>query len=361
MKLAVYAIAKNEIDNVDAWYANMKGADGVYVLVNNSTDATAARLRELGATVREFSEKECTRQKLLLNTGEGIYPNLGALRNKALAMIPQDMDICVPVDLDDRFSCDTWPDELKAIWTDGAGICRYKYVYSWQPDGTEGISYRHDRIHSRHGWRWTGYVHEWLEAIGKKRGHDVILPDDIYQFTSSHAHKAGLSTLPVLRKQAHDMPICARTAHYHGRELYQSKKYDEAIEELTRHLTLPGATWGAERSASSRYISKCYQEKGDWTSGWLWANRALNECPTLREPWIETMRCCSGMGNVHGALFFGLGALSIEKRTGEYIEEPESWGPYPYECLAWAYGRLGDEDNAQRCREAGAAYTKRGE
>ena len=40
MKIAVYAISKNEEQFVDTWVASMREADGIYVLDTGSTDAT---------------------------------------------------------------------------------------------------------------------------------------------------------------------------------------------------------------------------------------------------------------------------------------------------------------------------------
>ena len=57
MKVAVYAICKNEARFAARWMASMGEADGVYVLDTGSTDGTAERLRALGAVVAvEWSE-----------------------------------------------------------------------------------------------------------------------------------------------------------------------------------------------------------------------------------------------------------------------------------------------------------------
>ena len=53
MKICLYAIAKDEIKEVDSWYESMKEADEIIVLDTGSTDGTPERLRELGVTVYE--------------------------------------------------------------------------------------------------------------------------------------------------------------------------------------------------------------------------------------------------------------------------------------------------------------------
>jgi glycosyltransferase involved in cell wall biosynthesis len=337
----------------------MKSADGVFVLVNGSDDGTEDKLRELGAVVKTVGEAECRTRGLYLEIDGAFFPDLGALRNEALEMVPADFDICVPVDLDDRWSHDDWPNSVKKAWVAGAGICKYGYIHNVGgaiPDG----SYTHDRIHSRRGWEWTGYVHEWLtEAGGFTRGTTVNLDADTYQFAFG-AHKYGANYLPLLKKQAEDMPDCARAAHYYGRELMYKERWDDAIAELKRHLALPGAVWGEERAASCRFISRCYAAKKEYGAAWHWANKAVAECDTLREPWVEAMRACVYLNNPHGVIFYGNGALGVKARTGRYVEEAEAWGYYPYEALGWAYEKLGDRKAAAESYKQAAIITSEG-
>ena len=51
MKVAVYAIAKNEAKNVRDWYNSMCEADEICVLDTGSTDGTPELLRALGCKV----------------------------------------------------------------------------------------------------------------------------------------------------------------------------------------------------------------------------------------------------------------------------------------------------------------------
>ncbi|MDR1330011.1 MAG: hypothetical protein LBK23_10475 [Oscillospiraceae bacterium] len=377
MKLAVYAIARNEIANVESWYKNMKSADGVFVLVNGSGDGTQDKLRELGATVEVFGEAECQTRGLYIKIDGKFYPNLGALRNKALGMVPDDFDICVPVDLDDRWSHDDWANSVKKVWIPGrrpvltglvnpaepdsigAGTARYNYTHNVSGAVADG-SYTHDRIHSRHGWRWTGYAHEWLTEIeGYTRGMSVTLDADTYQFAFG-PHRYSANYLPLLKKQAEHMPECARAAHYYGRELMYKGRWDEAITELKRHISLPDAFWGEERAASCRFICRCYTAKKEYGAAWHWANKAVTECDTMREPWVEAMRACVYLDNPHGVIFYGNGALGVKARTGRYIEEAEAWGYYPYEALGWAYEKLGDRKAAAESYKQAALITSEG-
>ena len=66
----------------------MREADGVFVLDTGSTDGTPELLRQLGAHV----------------TQEIITPwRFDTARNRALALVPEDADLCVCTDLDEVF------------------------------------------------------------------------------------------------------------------------------------------------------------------------------------------------------------------------------------------------------------------
>ena len=87
-KICVYAICKNEEQFVEKWVKSMSEADKIIVLDTGSTDKTVSKLKSAGATVYE----------------ERITPwRFDTARNRSLELVPDDIDICVCVDLDERF------------------------------------------------------------------------------------------------------------------------------------------------------------------------------------------------------------------------------------------------------------------
>ena len=88
MKIAVYAIAKNEEKFVDRWYNSMKEADEIFVCDTGSKDNTAEKLKRLGAKVKRIN----------------IEPwRFDRARNESLEFVDEDVDICVCTDLDEVF------------------------------------------------------------------------------------------------------------------------------------------------------------------------------------------------------------------------------------------------------------------
>ena len=87
-RVCVYAICKNEEQFVESWMDSMRESDKVVVLDTGSDDRTVELLRAKGAEV----------------TTELITPwRFDVARNRSLALVPEDMDICVCTDLDERF------------------------------------------------------------------------------------------------------------------------------------------------------------------------------------------------------------------------------------------------------------------
>ena len=88
MKIIVYAICKNESKFVNRWMDSMTEADAVVVLDTGSSDDTVEKLRRRGATVEQAE----------------ILPwRFDTARNRSLALVPDDADICVCTDLDEVF------------------------------------------------------------------------------------------------------------------------------------------------------------------------------------------------------------------------------------------------------------------
>lgn len=118
--------------------------------------------------------------------------------------------------------------------------------------------------------------------------------------------------------------------------------YDKSIEALRKHLALPNAKWKDERSASMRYIAKCYINKGNYEQAELWYEKAIKETPYLREPYIEYAQLEYELQNWNKVTKLVESALKITERPMTYISESYCWNYVPYDLLAIAYFNLGN-------------------
>ena len=114
LKVAVYAIARDEASQVDRFMSTARDADLVCVADTGSRDETPQLLREAGAVIHDIS----------------IAPwRFDDARNAALALVPGDVDVCVSLDLDEVLQ-PGWRAALESAWVPGTTRLKYQFVAS---------------------------------------------------------------------------------------------------------------------------------------------------------------------------------------------------------------------------------------
>ena len=267
-----------------------------------------------------------------------------------MELIPEDTDICVCTDLDEVFR-PGWRAALERAWRPGTEQLRYSYIWSFDEHGRPGTEFLQEKIHAPGVFRWVHPVHEVLERTDGAVSWPVAeAPEIVLEHHPDHGKSRG-GYLRLLELSVRERPNDDRNAHYLGREYMFHRRWDEAIAQLQRHLTLPTATWAAERSASMRFISRCYLTKGDQPEAMRWALRAVAEAPELRESWVQAEEAAYAGEDWPAAAFFGGKAVAVTKKSGCYINEERAWGAYPWDAMAYALYRLGDLEGAAAATE----------
>lgn len=319
MKVCVYAISKNESQFARRWYESMKEADDVVVLDTGSTDGTAEILKNLGAVVE-------TRV---------IDPwRFDKARNESMKLIPADADICVCTDLDEVFR-PGWRKALESQWKPGTQRARYRYVWNFQPDGSEGTVLWPDKIHAGKGYQWIYPVHEVLARKDGRaeRADEVVFLRGVNLDHRADPSKSRAQYLPLLELSAMENPDDARAMHYLGREYMFHGMWEQCISALTAHLQMPSANWREERCASYRFIARALRKLGRNEEAREMLYRAVSEAPRLREPYYEFALLLLDEGNYCGAKFMAEQALAIRERPEVYICEDAAWGEEPRRVL----------------------------
>ena len=325
MKIIVYAICKNEEQFVDRWMDSMKEADQVVVLDTGSSDATVEKLRARGAQV----------------TTQIISPwRFDVARNRSLDLVPDDADICVCTDLDECFH-PGWRALLETAWVPGTTQAAYRYTWSFNPDGTEGVVFWQEKIHARHGYRWTHPVHEVLAWTQNGTPGAIVEVDGIQLDHHPDPAKSRGQYLPLLELSVAEDPQDDRNMHYLGREYLFHRRWDECIRTLEHHLAMPNALWQDERAASMRYIAKAFLMKGQSAQARDWYLRAIAEAPYLREAYVELAHLLFTQEQWDGVLYFTGCALAITRRPHTYICEAAPWGSLPHDLRSIALYRTG--------------------
>ena len=335
MRIAVYAICKNESQFVDRWMDSMSEADQVVVLDTGSTDDTVERLKKRGAQV----------------TVELISPwRFDVARNRSLDLVSEDTDICVCTDLDEVFH-PGWRAALERAWQPGAGQATYRYTWSFNPDGSEGVVFWYEKAHARYGYQWIHPVHEVLKWVGEGVPGPTVTVEGMQLDHHPDPAKSRGQYLPLLELSVAEAPEDDRNTHYLGREYLFYGRWDDCIRTLERHLSLPTAVWADERCASMRFLARAWRQKGrpEQARRWLW--RAIGEAPHLREPYLELARLLYEEAEWDGVVYLCRQALAITDRPQTYICEAEAWGSLPWDLLSlglYHTGRRGEALEAAR-------------
>lgn len=323
MKIAVYTITKNEEQFVERWAESCKEADIRLIVDTGSTDRTLQLAEQHGCSTASIK----------------ITPwRFDDARNAALALIPEDIDICIALDADEVLTFG-WRQHLEQI-DPSVTRPRYKYVWSWNPDGSEGLVYYGDKIHARNGYRWVHPVHEVLTSTGTEVQGNVGL--EIHHYPD-HT-KSRSQYLPLLELAVRERPDDDRNQFYLGREYMYNGLNAQAEQHLLKHLEL--STWPAERATAMRYLSRVT----DRTEHWLL--RACAEAPDRREPWVELATFYHNQKLWPQSFAAATRALVIGTKPLEYLCEADAWGSLPYDLAGVAAWNLGMSNKAIQCMEA---------
>ncbi len=257
-------------------------------------------------------------------------------------MIPDDMDICICLDLDEIMESG-WKEKILNAWESDTD--RLRYVYNWLIDeeGKPKVTYYADKIHKRKGFEWVNPVHEVLKYDGTEK---QTFTDDVVVNHYPDQTKSRSSYLPLLELSVKENPLNDRNVHYLGREYMYYGRWNEAIDMLIKHLHLKTATWKDERCASMRFIARCYKNLNRYDEAIMWLNKAMDEAPYLRDPFVETALLYYAMEDNDNVIKYGEYALKIKENGKSYINEIFSYDETVNDLLSIAYYNKGDIKNA---------------
>lgn len=330
LRICVYAIALNEAQHVARFCEAAKDADLIVVADTGSADDTVKLLKKHRATVHHISVKPW---------------RFDDARNACLALLPEDIDVCVSLDLDEVLQ-PGWREEIERVWIKGE-TTRLRYGFDWGA----GIAFQYEKIHARHGYRWHHPCHEYpvpdrIEEVWAETPKLLVVhqPDPT---------KSRGQYLDLLRVSVEEDPSCPRNAFYYARELSFHRQWDEAIRQVERYLALPRATWANERCYAARTAGRCYQELGKPEEALAWHRRACDEAPDTREPWCELAGFAYRLALWRESYDAAVRAIAIKDRQQVYTVDPAVWGAQPHDYAAIAAWNLGMvAEAAQHAREA---------
>lgn len=289
VRIAVYSPARGEAKNVLAWYESAKEADEIVLVDTGSEDDTLKIAAELAAVDPKMKVRQAVVTPWRFDDG----------MNAALAQVSADIDIAVPLHLDERLQ-PGWRDELEKAWSSGGG--KFTFVYEWSP----GLVFRHDRIHARAGYRWVGAAHEYPSGPGP------VVNTQLRIVQVRDADKDRSQDDALIELAYRENPT-ARTAYYYARQHYYRNNWEDARSLFMIYLAMPDATYDQERSEACRMVAKMVWPEFRET----WLLRACSEAPARREVWADLARWYVEQGMREEAAGAASRALRITEPTAK--------------------------------------------
>lgn len=326
MKIAVYAICLNEAQFVDRFLDAAAGADLIVIADTGSTDGTVAAFERRGVKPHAISIKPW---------------RFDRARNAAMALVPDDVDVCVSLDLDEVIM-PGWRHVVERAWR--PPINHLMYTHAWSRDVT-GLWHEHldNRIHARHGFIWRYPCHECVFADG--------IPDHIgivRHLRIEHRPdptKSRGQYLPLLELAVREEPNSPRHAFYLGREFHYAGRYAEALVELGRYLDIASEPERGERCAALRLIARCHDAMGEADAALAAWRAAAADAPGVRGPQIDLAWALYQREQWAACYAAALAAMAIPEAVVEYGCDSET-GVLPEDMAAICGWRLGHQHQA---------------
>ena len=324
MKIAVYTIALNEAAHAERWALSAADADHRIVADTGSTDDTVERLARAGVTVHRIAVRPW---------------RFDVARNAAMALIPDDADVCCTMDMD-MFLQPGWRPRLEAAWTPQTTAldCQLQLMTSVDSPIPQNC-YPSKSFHARWGYRFKRPVHEALAFAGENEVRTTAL-DIVIQHLRISATDHG-RYLDLMELAHREDPGDAQICFWLGRDYMWAERNDEAVELLQRYLSLPSSTWTEERAEAMRYLARTQPEKK-----MSWLDKARSEAPHRCETWLDLAEEFHGQADWLNLFWACSNGLDNTRRTGSYLDEQHCWGFRLYDLGAIAAWHLNAMDRA---------------
>lgn len=344
MKVAVYAICRNEARFLNNWISNVSDADYVCVLDTGSTDGTYKELQKLQ---KQNPEKYIVKQ-------EKINPwRFDVARNKSMELIPDDADILVSTDFDELFTTENWCEILKSNWKIGVhNRCHYNYAWSHNEVGEKSDIFVYDKIHTREQ-HWIFPVHEVLWPVDESNYKENCL-DLVNEIMLEHFQdksKERKYYFDLLKLAVEENPNNPHERMLLAREYLLAGKYKESLEEYLTTLKMPAIDNPEFKNVLLESLGRCadlYKLEKNYDEAIWYCQEFIKEDSTYREPYFL-------LGEMYNAMKMPTLAKAVTEagfkhatRKYSWIERANTWLGWGYDILSVSECALKNYDDAIR-------------
>lgn len=342
-QIGVYAICKNEKHFLNEFYHSIDDADFISICDTGSTDGTYEELIDLvGHRTRQFGHEEEHKTYPNLSTDGSMFVTkihvnpwrFDDARNAALSFLPEEIDVCISIDLDERLT-PGWKHQLdeivaKHLRENGRPCDRYnhrfKTIWNWDrpeepPSETE---HWHERIHSRKGYKWSLPVHEILVNENAKT---VEWLPNWYMIQKPDTTKSRSSYFPLLEQSVKENPNIWKSWSFLAGEYLSRGRNDDAIAAIRKARELPNSD-----KAYLWYQETFAERTRDEVKTIQAFEQCIREAPLIREYQYYFAKYLFDTHRYEYAASVIDSAERIKVSTNGYEYNPDAWGK-PFEEL----------------------------
>lgn len=329
-KLCVYAICKNEIDNVAQWIDNMSEADYIVVLDTGSTDGTYEVLK---------NDPRVTKVKQKI-----INPwRFDVARNESMKLVPKDANILLCTDFDERFTTSGWANLIKSNWTEDTWRGHYLYIWSHTNIGNAGDAFWYDKLHTRK-YKWVFPVHEVLCPIEgmdtmnqEYEGHLIEFNDSIILEHYPDENKTR-DYLNLLHLRLEENPEDSYSYFLLGREYGILNDYNNCIKYFEEALNLEDIKYRKlTEYCILGYLGDIYASLGNLSLSAYYYNRQIEKDPTYREPYFNLADIYNRLRLYETAITFVKAGIERSFRHYDWTERSICWNGMADDLLSVSY------------------------
>ena len=319
IKIAVYAISKNEILHAERWAKATEGADYRIVADTGSTDGTQEKLKELGVTVHQIH----------------IQPfRFDMARNAALTLVPDDADVCLILDMDEVPEPKFF-DKVRKGWKTGTDL-------GWISMKTDANKWERDRLHSRWGWTWKYPCHEVNIWYGKHATRDCDIRDAVIEHLPDNSKSRG-QYMELLELAVKEFPTDPRMWTYWCRENFFYANWQKVIDAATKKIECGG--WDVESAAVCRWAGEAAHQLGNEEDARVWYDKGRDILPMQGEPQFGVAMDAYRKQEWQRCLDASLNVLE-SPRSNHYCYESAIWDWKAYDLAGIAAYNLKHIDEA---------------
>jgi len=328
-------IVKNEEDTIGDCLSSVKDVvDEIVIVDTGSTDKTKEIVSEFTDKIYDFTWID----------------DFSAARNESFSHATK--EYIMWLDADDILKPEDAQKlkDLKETLSPNVDVVHFIYNYGFDDKGNVTLSFYRERLVKRiRNFKWVGFIHEYIATMGTQLNSDIIV-------THCRVHGNPDRNINIYRKKLEEgYTLTVRDYYYYGRELYYHRSLDEAIEVLSKFLTLDG--WIEDRLSAIISIGDCYIWKGEYDKAREILLKGLGETIPRAEMVYRIGTSYLSEGKYEQAIFWYEMIFNIQKPTdvrGFVYDEYWTWKPHLQLCLC--YSKMGDNKRALEENKKAATY-----